>query len=199
MFYKPEIRNRMQKWRKALGQISVTQAAQAVAAQVVQIREFLEAQHLGGYLAIENELDPMPIIQSAQNLKKKLYLPVINPAAAEESEPFQFYAYTVGDPLQKDLHGISVPAHRSQSPFNMAQIDLILLPLLAFDSQCNRLGRGAGHYDRALNNLKRRAGRLPYLMGLAYEFQKIPQIVADKWDVPMDIVVTEENVYRRIS
>lgn len=195
MFYKPEIRDKMQRRRKELSAVSVAQAAQAVAAQIVLLSEFLDAQNIGTYLTIENELDPMPVMQCAHQLKKKLYLPVIQ--ATQSEEPLRFHAYTIGDPLLKGIHGISAPAHRTEFAYDISKLDIIFLPLVAFDAQCNRLGRGAGHYDRALNHLKKQHKRPPCLIGLAYEFQHIPEIVIDKWDVPMDLVVTEKNVYRR--
>lgn len=195
MFYKPEIRDKMQRRRKELNAVSVTQAAQAVAAQIVLLSEFLDAQNIGIYLAIENELDPLPIMQCAHQLQKKLYLPVIN--ATQPAEPLGFHAYTVGDPLLKGMHGISAPAHRTEFAYDISKLDIIFLPLVAFDARCNRLGRGAGHYDRTLNHVKKQSKPLPCLIGLAYEFQQIPEIVTDKWDVPMDLVVTEKNIYRR--
>ena len=82
LFYKPEVRSKMQTRRRSLGLISIAQAAQTVAAQVVMLDEFLEARNIGAYLAIENELDPLPIMHCAHTLNKNLYLPVINSAAA---------------------------------------------------------------------------------------------------------------------
>jgi 5-formyltetrahydrofolate cyclo-ligase len=195
LFYKPEIRSKMQQRRKALQLPAIKQAAELVAAQVIQLRSFLEASHIGCYLSIEGELDPMPIMQCADSLKKQLYLPVIANTTDPHHESLQFYGYNLGDPLFKGLHGISAPAHRTALPRDVAELDLIIAPLVAFDSDCNRLGRGAGHYDRTLNAIKQRHGRLPYLIGLAYEFQKVPQIVTDKWDVPFDTIVTEKNIY----
>jgi 5-formyltetrahydrofolate cyclo-ligase len=197
LFYKPEIRSRLQKRRKELGPIPILQAAQAVAAQVVQLTEFLDAQHIGCYLAIEGELDPMPIIHCAHFLKKTLYLPVISDAKNPDESALEFHAYTPGDPLFKGMHGISGPAHRTQLSREVSQLELIFVPLVAFDAHCNRLGRGAGHYDRTLNACREQTGRLPHLIGLGYEFQKIPEIVADKWDVPLDKVVTEKTIYQR--
>jgi 5-formyltetrahydrofolate cyclo-ligase len=196
MFYKPEVRNKMQRRRKELSLVSITQASLAAAAQAVQLPEFLEAQQIGCYLAIEGELDPLPILHCAQTLKKKLYLPVISATTDVEQAPLEFHAYTLGDPLQKGIHGISAPVHGSQLAIDLSQLSMILLPLVAFDAHCNRLGRGAGHYDRTLNVFKQH-GRLPILVGLGYEFQKIPEIIPDKWDVPLDIVITEKNLYRR--
>lgn len=197
LFYKPEIREKMQKRRKELGLVSVTQAAQAVGAQVVLLSEFLQAGQIGCYLSIENELDPMPLMHCAQTLKKKLYLPVIStvPDTSGQSAPLEFHAYTVGDPLQKSLHGTSAPAHRAGLIDDISSLDIIFLPLVAFDAHGNRLGRGAGHYDKTLNYAKQKEGRLPFLIGLAYDFQKVSEIVPDKWDVPMNMIITEKAVY----
>jgi 5-formyltetrahydrofolate cyclo-ligase len=198
-FYKPEVRSKMQARRRGLDLISIAQAAQAVAAQIVLLDEFLEARNIGSYLPIENELDPLPIMHCAHTLNKNLFLPVINSAAAPEAGPLEFHGYILGDPLLKGMHGISGPAHRQQLSQETTSLDLIFLPLVAFDQDCNRLGRGAGHYDRTLNFIKERNGHLPIIIGLAYEFQKVPEIVTDKWDVPMNLVVTEKNIYRRIN
>lgn len=197
-FYKPEIREKMQRRRKALDLVSVTQAGQAVAAQAVLLSEFLQARQIGCYLSLENELDPIPLMHCAQTLKKKLYIPVISSDTEAGGKPcsLEFHAYTVGDPLCKSLHGISAPAHKSGLLSEISSLDIIFLPLVAFDERGNRLGRGAGHYDRTLNYVKQKHGRLPFLIGLAYDFQKVAEkIVPDKWDVPMDMIITEKTVY----
>lgn len=187
----------MERRRRALGVASIAAAAEAVAAQVIQLTEFLNAQHLGCYLAIEGELDPMPLLHCAQTMKKNLYLPIICSPDTLDSAPLEFHAYALDDPLLKGVHGINAPAHRVQLPCEIAQLDLIFLPLVAFDPHCNRLGRGAGHYDRTLNIAKQHNGHLPCLVGLAYEFQKIHEMATDKWDVPLDLIVTEQTLYRR--
>ncbi len=199
LFYKPEVREKMQRRRKGLDKVSMTQAAQAVAAQAVLLSEFLKSEKIGAYLSIENELDPMPLMHCAQSLKKKLYLPSISADKDNDANPspLEFHAYTVGDPLSKGLHGISAPAHRAGLLSEINDLDIILLPLVAFDEQGNRLGRGAGHYDRTLNYIKQHYGRLPLLIGLAYDFQKVSEIVPDKWDVPMNMIITEKAVYYR--
>lgn len=197
MFYKPEIRDKMQRRRKELDLVSISQAALGAAAQVVQLSEFLNAQQIGCYLPIEGELDPSPLLHSAHNLKKKLYLPVISASGNADSAPLEFHHYVLGDPLLKGVHGISGPDHRTRLLIEINRLDLIFVPLVAFDAHCHRIGRGAGHYDKTLNLLKEKGHRMPCLVGLGYEFQKIPAIVPDKWDVPLDIVVTEKNIYRR--
>ncbi|WP_308159728.1 5-formyltetrahydrofolate cyclo-ligase [Coxiella-like endosymbiont of Rhipicephalus sanguineus] len=79
---------------------------------------------------------------------------------------------------------------------SIADLDLIFLPLVVFDKRGNRLGRGAGYYDRALAPLKDRAFKKPVLVGIAYNFQKINKIPIEKWDVPLNFVITEKTTYQ---
>jgi 5-formyltetrahydrofolate cyclo-ligase len=75
-------------------------------------------------------------------------------------------------------------------------LDLILMPLVAFDIQGNRLGMGGGFYDRSLAYLNRRkVWRKPYLMGTAFELQKFTQLPHASWDIPMNGIMTEKQFY----
>ena len=78
-------------------------------------------------------------------------------------------------------------------------IDIILMPLVAFDTNGNRIGSGAGYYDRTFSFLRDKNRASPYLIGLAFELQKISQIVADPWDVPLNLIVTEKKVYEILA
>jgi len=77
-------------------------------------------------------------------------------------------------------------------------LELILLPLVAFDSDCNRLGMGGGFYDRTLAYLRHRCcWRRPRLIGVAHECQRVEGLPVNEWDVALDAVITERRVYRR--
>lgn len=79
-------------------------------------------------------------------------------------------------------------------------LDLILMPLVAFDIQGNRLGMGGGYYDRTLEFLKiRRVWNKPFVTGIAYEFQKIDAIAFSSWDIPMNCIITDNNIYLPIK
>jgi 5-formyltetrahydrofolate cyclo-ligase len=69
---------------------------------------------------------------------------------------------------------------------------VLVIPLVAFDSRCQRIGMGAGYYDRTLAGCGR---EMPVRIGLAYEFQQVTAIPARDWDVPMHKIVTENTVY----
>ncbi len=79
-------------------------------------------------------------------------------------------------------------------------LDLILMPLVGFDLQGNRLGMGGGFYDRSLAFLRYRLyWKRPRLLGLAYDFQQVDILTADPWDIPMQAVVTDQAVYLPIK
>lgn len=92
----------------------------------------------------------------------------------------------------RNRFGIREPI-KSSSPLFANQLDLVLLPLLAFDRTGNRLGMGAGYYDRALQALVHQPSTRPRLIGLAHSFQEVESIQAQPWDVTLDAIITEDE------
>lgn len=196
-FYKPEIRKKMIKRREQLGKESITKVAAQVAAELVLMPPFLEAKHIGFYVATQGECDPALAAHSAYLLGKALYLPVMSD---KKDESIAYYRYEWDAPLVKNQYGIQEPDINNQIPAPLQELDCLLIPLVAFDVNCNRLGRGAGCFDRYFAALKNMSQlKRPTLIGLGYAFQKIDAITPDEWDIPMDYVVTEDRVYKRIE
>ena len=100
--------------------------------------------------------------------------------------------------MYKNRYGIPEPAHPNKARnFPLRSLDLVLMPLVGFDTQGNRLGMGGGYYDRSFAFLHRHSHwRKPHLMGTAYEFQRLSKLDAQPWDVPLDAIVTEANLYK---
>ena len=92
--------------------------------------------------------------------------------------------------------GIAEPEHtRRFDPRKVWSLDLMLLPLVAFDAAGNRLGMGGGFYDHTLAYLhQRRRWRKPTLLGAAFALQQVDHLEAGVWDVPLDGVATEHGV-----
>ena len=197
MFYKPEFRKSLREKRRHLDTASIQQAAKQVAAQIIVLPKFIESKTIGFYIAEENELDPAATIKTAQQFEKQFYLPVVPPG---DNKTLSFYPYHSDHALTANRYNILEPKTDSEQAFNTQALDIILVPLVGFDAQCNRLGRGAGYYDHTLAFAKDKpvANDRPLLIGLAYEFQKLPKIVPSDWDVPLDLVVTENKVYQRL-
>ena len=92
--------------------------------------------------------------------------------------------------------GIPEPARIHDRRIKSIALDLVLLPLVAFDTAGHRLGMGGGYYDHSFEFIRRRVHwNKPRLVGLAYEFQRLPLIEPEPWDVSLDAVATEQGVY----
>lgn len=149
---------------------------------------FLRARRLAAYLPNGGEVDLRPLLELAWNGSRECYLPVVG------RDRMRFLPYTVKTPLRRNRYGIpepDLPARRQARPL---AIDLVLVPLVAFDPRGNRLGMGGGYYDRTFAFLHRRRWRRPVLVGAAFAFQRVPALDPNPWDVPLDAVATEEGL-----
>lgn len=168
---------------------------------------FKTAQTIACYLPIKHELNTIPLIDFIWQSHKKCYLPIVlfkgavaiyenTPLINEPPQNLLFIHYEPHSKLKKNKFGILEPANINIS-LPPSQLDLVFLPLIAFDINGNRLGTGGGYYDRTFAFLKNStANKNPLLVGLAYEAQKAPQLPSDPWDVPLDAVLTEKKLYR---
>jgi 5-formyltetrahydrofolate cyclo-ligase len=101
------------------------------------------------------------------------------------------------DPLVRNSFGILEPARCISDSVAVRSLDVIFVPLIAVDARGNRMGSGAGFYDRALKHLRiGRHWRRPKLIGLAFECQRVQRIASAPWDVPLDALLTEKALYR---
>jgi 5-formyltetrahydrofolate cyclo-ligase len=136
---------------------------------------------VAGYHPLGSEISPLPAMEEARAVGAIAAFPCFsNPA-----KPFKFLA---GDPLEPGPFGIMQPAKRHPS----VEPDLVLVPLIAVDSKGTRLGRGKGHYDRALIGLKKSKARL---VGIGWSIQRLTEIIPpDEWDVPLDAFASPDGL-----
>ena len=188
-----ELRRHMRAQRARLSPAAQADAALLVAHRIARSPLFQRSQHIACYLPQRGELDPAPLMQRAWAMGKTCYLPVLSPLSGER---LWFVPYRQGDPLTPNRFGIPEPclstAHRAP-PW---VLDLILTPLVAFDTQGNRLGMGGGFYDRTFSFLRRRQHwRKPRLVGIAYDFQCVATLQHYPWDIPLQAIATEIKLY----
>ncbi len=144
------------------------------------------------YMAHDGEADPSAIVRLARRSRCELYLPVID----YRRRRMAFHRYASNTPLRPNRYGIAEPRRTPAARIAARNLDLVLLPLVAVDAQGTRMGTGAGFYDRCLQHLRAgRRWRRPKLIGLAYEFQRIDHLAARAWDVPLDTLLTEKDLY----
>jgi 5-formyltetrahydrofolate cyclo-ligase len=136
---------------------------------------------VGGYCPLGSEISPLPATEEARAVGAIVAYPCFsNPA-----KPFRFLA---GDPLEPGPFGMMQPAKRHPA----VQPDLVLVPLIAIDANGSRLGRGKGHYDRALVSLKKNGARL---IGVGWQTQRLSEIIPhDEWDIPLDAFASPEGL-----
>ena len=189
-----ELRQRLQAVRRALSAAERKQAASAVARQLNNWPEFTAARRIAGYWPCNGELDPLPLLGCAWAADQQVYLPVLtdNPP-----QSLRFAAYRPDAPLRRNRFNIPEPDIVPSEWLEPSALDLVLTPLVAFDFTGNRLGMGGGFYDRsfAFRRDLDRCGQQPYLLGLGYQFQQVPVLPRQPWDVPLDAVVTEAALW----
>ncbi len=146
----------------------------------------LEAdQQVSGFLPIRSEIDLRPLLTALAKQGFSLCLPVV-----VDRQTIVFRQYTPGDTLVDTGFGTSGPDEASM----VVDPDVLLMPLAAFDGAGNRIGYGAGHYDRAIARLHKKSTN-PRLIGVAFDSQRVAAIQADAHDVPLHTVLTETGVY----
>lgn len=190
---KAALRTRLRATRAQLSSAERRTASDRVTANLATTHLFLASRRVACYLPSDGEIDTSGIIDRLWRMRKNVFLPVLSRL---KHDRLWFAPAAPGMELVPNRFGIPEPKVTPRELVRAHEIDLVLLPLVAFDRQGNRLGRGAGFYDRSLAFLRhRRFLRTPRVFGLAYEFQRVERIAPDPWDVPLDGVVTERSVY----
>jgi len=187
-------RARARAARRALGETQRTAAAAALPAILAALPEWTPARHIGCYSAVASELSLAPLIEAELARGRLLYLPHV-----EHSAPQMRFAPWRGNPklLMPNRFGIHEPLVDAAELVNAQTLDVILLPLVAFDRKGLRLGSGAGYYDRALSFRSDRPPP-PLLVGIGFACQEVLSIPAAPWDVPLDAIATEKELIRII-
>ena len=133
---------------------------------------------IGGYYPYNYEIDAIEILKKLEKFNYHLSLPKIR-----KNYQMDFFQWSTKDPLEINKFGIPEPV----SDF-IKLPNILLVPLVAFDKNRNRIGYGGGFYDRYIKKLKKKKKILT--IGLAYSFQKVKKIPITKNDIQLDFIVT---------
>ena len=135
---------------------------------------------VASYVPMGSEADPSPLARAAVEAGCEIVLPHVT----GPKPPLRFLAWDTEAALIAGPFGLHQPAETADE----RAPDIILTPLVAFDSALNRLGQGAGHYDRAFA-----AFPDAWRVGVAWSVQQVEALPADPWDVPLHAIVTEQH------
>jgi 5-formyltetrahydrofolate cyclo-ligase len=184
---KRELRKRVISKLAALSEQERQQEDAAIIRRVLELKEWQEAKNVFCYAPYGWEIDTFPLMKAALAAGKRLAIPLIYAGG-------KMYAKEVEtlNGLQPGLHGIYAPP-ATNATMDPESIDLVIMPGVAFDiNGLLRLGRGGGYYDRYLEHN-------PALrLALVRDCQLTEgEIIMEKYDLPMDIIVTKDAVYSR--
>lgn len=184
---KKALRQNMQARRRAL-QANVRTAAHT--GLLTRLRDdpvWTDGGVVSGYWPLDDEFDIRPVLTLLADRDVTVGLPVV----VATGQPLVFRRWTPDTRMSLDRFGISVPPSESE----VVVPDVLLVPLLAFDREGRRLGYGGGFYDRTLAQLRSSPGAV-LAFGVAYAMQQVPRVPHDRFDQPLDGVVTEKNTFR---
>ena len=154
--------------------------------QIIKIlkKEKVNKKIIGGYYPINFEVDDLALLRKFENDKFNISLPVI-----KKNFQMDFYKWSFSESLKVNKYGIPEPDAK-----NIVYPDIILIPLVAFDKNLNRLGYGGGYYDRLIVKLSKKKKILK--IGLALPIQEIDKVPTNVYDQKLDYVVTNKYIVK---
>ena len=144
----------------------------------------LNFKSIGGYYPSNYEIDDLDILDLLEKKNFKVSLPII-----KKDNQMNFYSWSRNDPLKINKFGIPEPVSSK-----IFYPDILLVPLVAYDSSLNRLGYGGGYYDRYIEKIEKI--KKVTKIGLAFSFQKISSMPINQYDKQLDFIVTEKEILR---
>ncbi len=172
----------MRARRAGLSAEAVAAAGIAVSRRLESLPAIAEAGRVAAYRAVRGEV---PLDELLRGARREVFtVPRVTGVDLE------FVAWRDGQSHTSGSFGVSEPVDGELVA--LADHDTVLVPLVAFDGRCHRLGQGGGFYDRALASL--RPEDRPVTIGVAHWFQRVDQVPTEQWDVPLDAVVTDRDL-----
>ena len=179
---KSQIRNKILKIRKKKFDKNLNIDSKKFIS-LLKINRF-NLKNIGGYYPSNYEIDDLHILDLLEKKNFKVSLPSI-----KKNNQMNFYSWLRNDPLRINKFGIPEPVSSK-----ISYPDILLVPLVAFDSRLNRLGYGGGYYDRYIEKLEKIKKVIK--IGLAFSFQKISSIPINQYDKRLDFIFTEKDILK---
>ena len=154
--------------------------------QIIKIlkKEKITKKIIGGYYPVNFEVDDLELLKKFKKKGFSIALPVI-----KENFQMNFYKWSFSDPLKINKYGIPEPKNK-----NIVWPDILLVPLVAFDKNLNRLGYGGGYYDRLIEKLLKKKNITT--IGLALSVQEIDKVPINRYDQKLNYIITNKNIIK---
>lgn len=163
--------------RRSITADAMEEAATKVAAMDLWFLD-VSPKIIGAYFPVRSEFDCLPLVRRLVGEGWRVALPVV-----KQNSPLEYHEWTFGEPMENGPFGIPQPVNGV-----LLSPSIVLVPLLAFDRQCFRLGYGGGHYDRTLEVL--RSQHKVVAIGLAFDSQEVAEVPVCSYDQQLDWILT---------
>lgn len=161
----------------------------AVMERLLEHPEYKKSKKILFYWSMDDEVFTKQTVIQAYNEGKEVYLPVV------EGDNLRIRLFE-GAAAMVAGESFAIPEPSNDSPeASIDDMDLAVVPGVAFDAQCSRMGRGKGYYDRLLSAATKE-GR-PYTIGVCFDFQLVPKVPVEECDKPLDCVISETSLYHK--
>lgn len=188
---KNQLRKELRAARNSLTHSEQRDASDALAKQILRSRAYRTSKRIALYFATDGEISTDGLMTHIWQSGRQCYLPVLSNLAGGR---LWFAPVDADSTYLINRFGIPEPAVHSRRLLNAMQLDLILMPLVGFDDQGNRIGMGGGFYDRTLAFRRRRQKWLgPRLIGLGHACQQVNRLDVKAWDIALDAIATDKQ------
>jgi len=172
--------------RRGLSQEAIKRKSKKIQKNLFNLSLFKRAGVVLFYLSLPDEVQTYGMIKDSLKIGKRIAVPVVD---LEKGEIVPFEVKTPEFKLVSGPFGISEPAENNRYPLVVEEIDLVVVPGIAFDKQGKRIGFGKGFYDRFLSRLIN-----VKTVALAFECQIFGEVPYEEYDIPVDFIITEKRV-----
>lgn len=158
--------------------------------RLLALPEFKASHKILLYASFRSEVDTFDLLKYCIAHGKVTVLPRVD----KQNNELKIYEIKDTGELGKGYFGISEPNVSEDRRINVEHMDLIIVPGVAFDEQCNRLGYGKGFYDKLLSRVRGQGSSVRCLIALAYEEQIVESIPSESYDIRMDKIITDKRI-----
>jgi 5-formyltetrahydrofolate cyclo-ligase len=184
---KKELRKQIITARDHLTDEEITAKSATIAEKLYSLPAFDRAETIMYFVSFGSEVDTRPMVEETIRRGKIALAPKAVPQS-RELIPSKILDWE--SDLVPGYYNIPEPRAGALRPYAPEQIDLLIVPGVAFDLKGNRLGYGGGYYDRFFSLLKTDTS----LVALVFDLQIVPEVPVDEWDRPVDCVITEKRL-----
>lgn len=183
------LRTQLHQRRASLSTQAQQTASQSIVSALTQYPLFRASYRIALYAAIQKEIDLQALVEIIWQQNKLCYLPVV------QAKELIFMRHLPNNPLSKNAQGIPEPFILREHVIEPQSLDLVIVPVVGFTLQGDRLGTGGGYYDRCFHFLQTSPRpKKPFLLGVAYAWQKTV-FTPHAGDVPLNAILTDHAFY----